>query len=198
MPDSNEPETKKEPTIIKNTSQAYGYKYSSLADISAAGVAIPQMRLKVIDGEDYIEYLDDKGDWQLGAKVVVPDMKGCNAAQAYGSAITYARRFTTQLAKAIACDDDRGIEKQPPEKGDHKNSSRQGPNKPATKPNRIDFDLVKGTRAKLPTIGTEDELNRYWVSLKLPQREASLLKGDFAKRKKEIVGDESEPEVPVE
>lgn len=198
MTDSNEPETKKEPKIIKNTSQAYGYKYSSLADIAEAGVAIPQMRLKVIDGEDYIEYLDDKGDWQLGAKVVVPEMKGSNAAQAYGSAVTYARRYTVQLAKSLACDDDRGIERQPSEKDKTNNNSGQKPNKPATKPNRINFDLVRNVRAKLPTISTESELNKYWVSLKLPQREASLLKGDFAKRKKEIVGDESEPEVPVE
>ena len=86
--------TQQEPTVIKNASQAYGYKYSSLADIANQGVQIPKMRLKPTEFGEYIEYLDDNGEWQIGAKVVIPEMKGNNAAQVYGSALTYARRYT--------------------------------------------------------------------------------------------------------
>ena len=41
-------------------------------------------------------------------------MKGSNSAQRYGSAITYARRYTTLLALSLACDDDKKIETQEP------------------------------------------------------------------------------------
>ena len=67
--------------IVKNNSKAYGYNYASLADIVNAGFELPQMRLKPTEYGEYVEYLDDKGEWQTGAKVVVPDMKGSNDAQ---------------------------------------------------------------------------------------------------------------------
>lgn len=63
---------------------------------------------------------------------------------------------------------------------------------------KINFALLSQVRAKLPTIETIDNLEAYWKSLHLPQREAGLLKGDFAKRKKEIIGDEPESDQPAE
>ena len=68
--------------IINNSSKAYGYNYASLGDIARAGHTIPKMRIKPTDNGEFVEYLDDKGEWQIGAKVVVPDMKGSNDAQA--------------------------------------------------------------------------------------------------------------------
>lgn len=95
--------------VIKNASKGYGYTYSSLADLAKAGVEIPVMR--TVDGGDgeYVEYWDGE-NWQRGAKVVLMEMKGMNPAQAYGASLTYARRYTVQMAKAVACDDDKGVE----------------------------------------------------------------------------------------
>lgn len=170
---------KTEPTIIKNTSQAYGYKFSSLADISRAGVEIPQMRVKPTELGDYIEYLDKNGDWQIGAKIVVPEMKGCNSAQAYGSALTYARRYTTQLARKLACDDDVKVEKQKPTSNTQTKSA-----KPVSK---IDFEKVNEIKKKLPTISSVDELEQYWKELNLDFQYKRILTRRFQERKKELV-----------
>ena len=99
--------------LVKNSSKAYGYNYASLGDIVKQGFEIPKMRLAVHEGSDYIEYFDGEA-WQLGARVVVPEMKGNNQAQCYGSALTYARRYTAQMALSLVCDDDTKIETQAP------------------------------------------------------------------------------------
>ena len=95
--------------IIKNASKAYGYNYASLSDIIAQGQELPKMRLSVKDGNDYVEYFDGS-EWQTGARIVVPSMKGSNEAQAYGAALTYARRYTALMALSLACDDDKTVE----------------------------------------------------------------------------------------
>lgn len=102
--------------IVKNASPGYGYNYSSLADLVEAGVDIPQMRVKPTEFGEFIEYLDKKGEWQIGAKVVEFEAKGMNRAQMYGAALTYARRYTVQLAQKVACDDDKGVESSKPVK----------------------------------------------------------------------------------
>lgn len=101
--------------IIKASSKAgkaggYGFSYASLSDIVKEGHALPKMRLAVIDGRQFIEY-DSAGEWLLGAEVIT-DFKspGMNACQAYGSALTYARRYTAQLALGLAVDDDKNVE----------------------------------------------------------------------------------------
>lgn len=96
--------------IVKNDSDGYNYKYAALSDIAKQGFEIPKMKVQVIDGNDYVCYLDNKNEWQTGAKVVIPAGKGMNEAQLYGSALTYARRYTTLMALGLACDDDKNIE----------------------------------------------------------------------------------------
>lgn len=101
--------------IVQNTDKAYGYNYTSLASLAEAGIDIPKMRTATTpDGLQFIEYLDDNGEWQRGAQIVIPDMKGMNAAQAYGSALTYARRYTVMMARSVACTDDQQLETQEP------------------------------------------------------------------------------------
>ena len=100
-------------TIVQNKEQAYGYKYSSLASLYDAGINIPQMRIDATG--EFVEYLKG-GEWLRGAKIVVPEMKGMNAAQAYGSALTYARRYTVMMAESVVCTDDQLLETQAPEK----------------------------------------------------------------------------------
>lgn len=100
-------------TIVQNKEQAYGYKYSSLASLYDAGINIPQMRIDATG--EFVEYLKS-GEWLRGAKIVVPEVKGMNAAQAYGSALTYARRYTVMMAESVVCTDDQLLETQEPEK----------------------------------------------------------------------------------
>lgn len=110
-----------ETKIIGNKSDGYNYHYASLADIARAGVEIPKMRTyTLVDGEqnpvfedghpvEYVEALID-GEWVRGAKVVLPSSTKMNEAQVYGSALTYARRYTVLTLLGIACDDDDKIE----------------------------------------------------------------------------------------
>ena len=104
--------------IVKNQSSGYGYKYSNLADLHRAGVNIPKMRVKADEYGEFIEYFDatDK-QWYQGARIVLFEAKGMNAAQAYGAALTYARRYTVQMAEQVACDDDDAVERAKPTEG---------------------------------------------------------------------------------
>ena len=106
-----------EKNIVANTSKAYGYNYASLSDIANQGFTLPKMKTGTENGKEYVYYYDkDLNEWIRGAEIVVPEMKGSNSAQRYGSAITYARRYTCHLALQIACDDDKKLETQEPEK----------------------------------------------------------------------------------
>lgn len=96
--------------IVKTASKGYNYNYASLGDIAKAGIEIPKMRIKPTENGDYIEYLDDNGEWQIGAKIVIPEMVKSNDAQKYGAAVTYARRVTAQLALSLVCSDDDKVE----------------------------------------------------------------------------------------
>lgn len=99
-----------ENNLVKNNSNGYGYNYASLSDIAKQGYTIPKMKVVNVGDVDYVFYLDEKGEWQQGARVVVPSSKSMNDAQLYGSALTYARRYTTLLALGLSCDDDVAIE----------------------------------------------------------------------------------------
>lgn len=119
-----------ETKVVKNASQGYGYKYSSLADLAEAGVNIPKMRVKPTEFGDYVEYFDGE-EWQIGAKVELFEGKNMNKAQIYGAALTYARRYTVQLAESVACDDDRGVENAKP-KATTTATTKQSTDGPAT------------------------------------------------------------------
>lgn len=97
--------------IVKNNSEGYGYNFASLSDIAKQGYEIPKMKVVNTDNTDYVYYFDKElNEWQQGARIVVPANKGMNEAQLYGSALTYARRYTVQLALGLACDDNKEIE----------------------------------------------------------------------------------------
>lgn len=96
--------------IIKNDSKGYGYDYASLSDIAKQGYEIPKMTTGTDPNtmKDYVYYLDGE-QWLRGAEIVIPEGK-MNKAQLYGSALTYARRYTTLMALSLACDDDKAVE----------------------------------------------------------------------------------------
>lgn len=134
--------------VVKNQSNGYGYKYNNLADLDRAGIQIPKMRVKPTEFGEFVEYLDEKGEWQTGAKVVEFEMKGCNKAQSYGASLSYARRYTTMLANSVACDDDDAIET-------HKPASNT-----AEKP-QSNFDFNEA-RKKMEGFQTMKELEVFW------------------------------------
>lgn len=124
---------KERPKVLANKSDGYKYHYTSLSDIVIAGYDLPPMRIAtltnnngdpvIVDGRpvEYIEVqsrtIGNEIEWIRGARVVIPkqaegakDNKTMNDAQLYGSAITYARRYTAMLFFGIACDDDDKLE----------------------------------------------------------------------------------------
>lgn len=162
--------------IVKNASQGYGYSYSNLADLAKAGIGIPIMKTQRVDGDEYVFALID-GEWIQGAKVIEMEMKGMNAAQAYGSALTYARRYTVQLVKGIACDDDDKVEADGAAKRvDNKNS-------------KLDFDKI---REQLDMLDDIESVKAYYEELKKihqsPAQE-KYINGMFNKKKAQIAKD---------
>lgn len=136
-------QVKEDSQIIKAASKGYNYNYASLADIAKAGKTIPKMRIKPTDNGDYIEYLDSDGEWQIGAKIVIPEMAKSNEAQKYGAAVTYARRVTAQLALSLVCEDDDKVETH--SKDDEKANEERNAGLPT-------FDDIKAKLDKLTTI----------------------------------------------
>lgn len=105
----------KKDNIVANRSKAYGYSYASLGDIAQQGFVIPKMKTGTEEGREYVFYYDaELKEWIRGAEIVIPNQKGMNEAQMYGSAMTYARRYTTLMALSLACDDDKKLEAQEP------------------------------------------------------------------------------------
>ena len=139
----------KDDKIIKTASQGYNYNYASLADIAKAGHTIPKMRIKPTPDGDYIEYLDSNDEWQIGAKIVIPEMSKSNEAQKYGAAVTYARRVTAQLALQLVCSDDDKVETHTKEDADANEKRNSG---------RMTFDDIK---KKLDGMKTISEVNAF-------------------------------------
>ena len=143
--------------VVKNDSKGYGYNYASLSDIAKQGYKIPRMKVINNENTDYVYYFDEElKEWEQGARVVLPsnigkETKGMNEAQLYGSALTYARRYTTLMALGLACDDDKKIE----ELGSELKKAQQQPQKqqaPKQEPkqesnvltiNEVQFELLK-------------------------------------------------------
>lgn len=114
--------SEKKENIVANTSKAYGYNYASLGDIALQGFKIPKMKTGTEEGREYVYYFDaDLKEWIRGAEIVVPEnivsrdgKNKMNSAQLYGSALTYARRYTTLMALSLVCDEDKKLEAEAP------------------------------------------------------------------------------------
>ena len=106
-------------TTIRKNSQGYGYKYCDLAEIhrhmEEVGLRYYQ-EVETVDGEDFIiTHILDEADKLVrkcrGCRVV--KVSGKNPAQDYGSALTYARRYSLLLAFGLATADDDGAAHNP-------------------------------------------------------------------------------------
>ena len=164
--------------IVKNSSDGFNYKYSNLADLFRAGINIPKMKTGK-DGDDEYVYYWDGTDWQQGAKVVPIESKSMNPAQAYGASLTYARRYTVQLAEAVACDDDDAIEKDKEIKPAKKNYGG------------VSFD---GIRAELQALDDEESVIEYGKEIAKKfrnptEKQTAFIKKMLSDRIKEIRGE---------
>lgn len=159
--------------IVKNASKGYGYTYSNLADLAKAGIEIPPMKTERIDGEEYV-FAKVGDEWIQGAKVVEMEMKGMNAAQAYGSALTYARRYTVQLVMAIACDDDDKVEQD----GEARRKEY--------KSNRIDFQEVRDQAKIIDDLESLQELYKSLNVEKMTEAQQKYINSIINQRKKEL------------
>ena len=101
-------------TTVKKTSQGYNYKYTDLAaihtELEVQGITYYQfVKYDADAGVDYMwTVLNDKEPIQ-GCRIVQAELSGkSNPAQANGSALTYARRYSLLMALGWATDDDDG------------------------------------------------------------------------------------------
>lgn len=172
-------------STVKKNSNGYNYKYADLAQIHE------ELENQSITYYQYIDY-DQNADADYIYTVIIKDGKessprrGCrviigheekmSAAQAQGSALTYARRYSLLMALGWATEDDDGATagKQTPEQVSRFSGSR------------VNFAEV---RDKLTGIDNIEELNNYWKELNLTEKQANVLKKDFADRKAKIGGE---------
>lgn len=101
-------------TTLRKNAQGYGYKYTDLAEIhnylESKGKHYYQY-IDVIDGNDYIVTVKIEDGKELepirGCRVVQATLNGVdNPAQEQGSALTYARRYSLQMAYGLCTSDD--------------------------------------------------------------------------------------------
>lgn len=160
--------------IVKNASKGYGYTYSNLADLAKAGIEIPPMKTEKIDGDEYV-FAKVGDEWIQGAKVVEMEMKGMNPAQAYGSALTYARRYTVQLVMAIACDDDDKVEQ-----------DGEARRKEYNNQSRIDFQDVRDQAQIIDDMDSLQALYKELMAEKLTEKQQAVINRIINERKKEL------------
>lgn len=104
-------------TIAKKT-QGFGYCYTELADINKYCEAnniryYQEIETCELNGKDYIiTYLSyDGGEYEKhrGCQIVEAKLSGINnPVQAYGSSLTYCRRYSILMALGLATEDDDG------------------------------------------------------------------------------------------
>lgn len=103
-------------TIAKKT-EGYGYKYTELADINKYCLEndityYQEVETNEINQKDYIITYLQKGDEvekHRGCQIVEAKLSGINnPVQAYGSSLTYCRRYSLLMALGLATEDDDG------------------------------------------------------------------------------------------
>ena len=197
------------PALKQSNNPHFRSKYADLATCVEAvidalnnnGIALMQMTHECQDGVTVeTVFIHASGELLSAGKLHVPAVK--HDAQGYGSALTYARRYSLMAACGIAPEDDDGnaAVKTPPRGGVI--SAPQQP-KPESKPQEV----VKGTAEVvdfamqifttfLPEAKSEKELNTFWKEniaavnqiKSADETKYVELLGAFKKRKDEING----------
>lgn len=133
-----------------------GSKYADLAatieavsdSLNANGIAVAQVCHESADGVVVeTKFLHDSGEEWSGGKLFIPS--SAKTAQGFGSALTYARRYSLLAACGIAPEDDDGnaaSELPPPQR-----QPAQQP-KPAPKVEPIDLERLVGVLASMSSV----------------------------------------------
>ncbi len=201
------------PALKQSNNPHFRSKYADLATCVEAvidalndnGIALMQMTHECQDGVTVeTVFVHTSGELLSAGKLHVPAAK--HDAQGYGSALTYARRYSLMAACGIAPEDDDGnaAVKTPPRGGVISAPQQPAPEpKPAPKPQEpvkgmaevVDFAMNMFIQF-LPTANTEAELNAFWKDnketvAKIKAHDESLyvdLLAKFKARKDEING----------
>lgn len=137
---------------------SYSYQYTDLAQIheylESKGLTY-EATIKRVDGEDYmfitkISENGEKSEPMQEAKIPKVEMSDrSNAAQEYGSALTYARRYSLLMAYGLATEDDDASSLNRPKETNSVSASEY---------KRLDFDEV---REVLSTLDDLYSVNKY-------------------------------------
>lgn len=105
-------------TVLKKKSEGYSYKYTELADINKYCEDndiryYQEVETNEINQKDYIITYLIYGDKDItkhrGCQIVEARLSGINnPVQAYGSSLTYCRRYSLLMALGLATEDDDG------------------------------------------------------------------------------------------
>lgn len=165
------------PALKDKTNPAFRSKYADLgACLEAVNDALLDNGIAVIQETFYCEsgitvetvLLHESGETIRSGKLHVPAVK--NDPQGYGSALTYARRYSLMAVCGIAPEDDDG------------NAASRPVAKPAAKPQQAkNFDAEI---AQLKACTTTDELKKVWLSLPAPVQHILL---DVKDAQKQII-----------
>lgn len=170
-------------TTIKKLSNGYGYKYAELSTIHE------ELERQNITYYQYTEFCPEAnadyiytvliidGEEQKprrGCRVIYDTGGKMGVAQQQGSGVSYCRRYSLLMALGWATEDDDGATA---------DNNAKTISKPLKMTNKLDFNQV---REHLAEINTIDELNQYWISLHLTEKQEAVLKKDFTDRKVKI------------
>jgi len=149
-------------TTVKKNSRGYGYTYADLAtihdELERQGITYYQfIQFNPEAGADYVFTVLTKngkdGEPLQGCRVIVGEQAKMSAAQAQGSALTYARRYSLLMALGWATEDNDGTT------AGTVSSSEQSvqPVAPAEKPwkssgNKVDFGEFENWLNTVPSL----------------------------------------------
>lgn len=195
-------ETKEKKTVLKKGNSVsvqtkkggkYSYQYTDLAQIheylEAEGLSY-EATIKRVDGEDYmfitkIDKDGKKSEPMQEAKIPKVELSDrSNAAQEYGSALTYARRYSLLMAYGLATEDDDAQSLNRPKDGEISSKDYK----------RLDFDVI---RAKLKDMKDIDSVNEYAKKVavefpKMTKNQRDSIANIFKKKREEFEDDRRE------
>lgn len=201
-------ETKEKKTVLKKGNSVsvqtkkggkYSYKYTDLAQIheylEAEGLSY-EATIKRVDGEDYmfitkIDKDGNKSEPMQEAKIPKVELSDrSNAAQEYGSALTYARRYSLLMAYGLATEDDDANSLNRPKTT---NKPKEGELSTGDY-KRLDFDKI---RAKLKDMNDIDSVNEYAKKVavefpKMTKNQRDTIASIFKKKREEFEDDRRE------
>jgi len=154
-------------SVQTKSGRGYSYQYTDLAQIHEYLESMGwtyEATIKRVAGDDYmiITKLDEKGEKsEPMQEAKIPQVQlsdRSNPAQEYGSALTYARRYSLLMAYGLATEDDDATSLNRPKNGDQSASEYK----------KLSFDDI---REELKVIDDLDSVNAYAreVAAKFPK-----------------------------